>query len=289
MADRYGILSQRFWDGPTGRQLQDLGRDAVILAAYLATCRHANMIGLYELPLVFVERELTVLKGKPVLLKALQAVEEAEFAVYDSGTEHVWVREMARIRLGLERGETIKSGDNRHPAVVKLYAAARPNPFLAPFYDRYRTELRLTHGRTGPTRTTASPHGARPASPVRPHDPQGDTKGLTKPLQGDSKPEQVQVQNSNKYRDQEQDQKNVQAAAAPPRPEKPVENPDDNVGVITTMVVKDILPLHLPESELMEATKERCAKLGLAYNSGVVRKAVDSALVRVMKRSKVAS
>ena len=143
MREQYGVLFPRFWEGTTGRQLQEKGRDAVILAAYLASCRHANMIGLYELPLVFLERELSVLRSRAHILKAFHALQEVSYATYDMGTEHVWVREMARIRLGLEPAETINQGDNKHKAVVKLYVSAKSNPFLAPFFDRYHATLRL--------------------------------------------------------------------------------------------------------------------------------------------------
>src|SRR4051812_31066031 len=103
MREQYGVLFPRFWEGTTGRHIQEKGRDAVILAAYLASCRHANMIGLYELPLIFIDRELPVLRSRLYVLQAFQALQEAEYATFDMGTEHVWVKEMARVRLGLDR------------------------------------------------------------------------------------------------------------------------------------------------------------------------------------------
>jgi hypothetical protein len=66
----------------------------------------------------------------------------------------------------------------------------------------------------------------------------------------------------------------------------PVENPrtpQENLEVITTLVGKEILPtlgLSVSTDDLIEATKERCAKLHVAYNSEAVRKAVESALFR---------
>jgi hypothetical protein len=65
-----------------------------------------------------------------------------------------------------------------------------------------------------------------------------------------------------------------------------VENPrtpQENLEVITTLVGKEILPtlgLSVSTDDLIEATKERCAKLHVAYNSEAVRKAVESALFR---------
>ena len=60
----YGVLFHRFWEGRTGRQIQARGCEAVVMATYLISCRHANMIGLYELPVLFIERDLTCLRSQ---------------------------------------------------------------------------------------------------------------------------------------------------------------------------------------------------------------------------------
>jgi len=267
--EQYGVLFPRFWEGTTGRQLQEKGRDAVILAAYLASCRHANMIGLYELPLVFLERELSVLRSRAHILKAFHALQEVSYATYDMGTEHVWVREMARIRLGLEPAETINQGDNKHKAVVKLYVSAKSNPFLAPFFDRYHATLRLADGRIGP-----------PLQQVI-HSLQGTQKGLSSGSKGARKPVQVQVHQSVQVQGSgTQKHQQEKAAAAPPLASVEHENPDANVEVITAIVAKDLIPLGVPEDDLIEATKSRCATMHVAYDSSTVRKAVDSALFR---------
>jgi hypothetical protein len=65
---------------------------------------------------------------------------------------------------------------------------------------------------------------------------------------------------------------NVQAgAAAPPPPE----NADENIGVITKIAHESIDLCGL--SDLPEVVKSRCASLHIAYDSGVVRKAIESA------------
>jgi len=79
---------------------------------------------------------------------------------------------------------------------------------------------------------------------------------------------------------EEKKNQNVQAAAVPrssgPRP---VENAEKNYRQILAIVHKEILPTGVTdEGDLIEATKSRCAKLRIAYDSSVVRKAVESAL-----------
>lgn len=58
-----------------------------------------------------------------------------------------------------------------------------------------------------------------------------------------------------------------------------VENPNDNVGVITKLAHEayDVLGVNADPVDLSEALKSRCATLRIAYRSDVVLKALDSA------------
>ena len=94
MAERYGVLLPSYWDGPTGKQIQAKGGEAVILGAYLGSNKYANMIGLYELPLLYVLHDLPVqhahlgivtLAGRtpsPVAAYAVQFLAQAAQARY---------------------------------------------------------------------------------------------------------------------------------------------------------------------------------------------------------------
>lgn len=46
----YAKVSPRFWLGETGRELRKAGAEAQVVAFYLMTSPHANMLGLYYLP-----------------------------------------------------------------------------------------------------------------------------------------------------------------------------------------------------------------------------------------------
>jgi hypothetical protein len=76
------------------------------------------------------------------------------------------------------------------------------------------------------------------------------------------------------------------AAADPPlraRPEPEADNPEEHVEVITQVVLKDVIPVLGPNAlraDYVDVTKERCARLKIAYDSSSVGAAVDSALVR---------
>lgn len=70
-------------------------------------------------------------------------------------------------------------------------------------------------------------------------------------------------------------------AAASPRP-RPVENPNDNLSIVTKLAHEaiDIEGMNADLGQLADAVKSLCAIRGIAYNSEVVRKAVDSALAQ---------
>jgi hypothetical protein len=122
------------------------------------------MIGLYRLPLLYASEE-TGLKRREVL-SALIHLGSLDFAEYDERSEFVWVREMARIQLGLLCGEVLKEGDKRAKGAAGLYKHLHCNTFLGRFFDRYAEVLRL---------------------PLR-RDFESERKPLGSPLEGASEP-----------------------------------------------------------------------------------------------------
>src|SRR5690242_17526110 len=168
----FSTIRSQFWSGTTGKAITIAGKDTRILATYLLTCEHANMLGLYRLPLLYVAEE-TGLKRKEVTA-AFESLKAIGFAYYDEGAEFVWIVEMARFQLGLLPGEPIKEGDKRRHAVAKLYKQLSTNPFLGAFYDRYADILSLplrrdflleTKPHTSPIHGASMPH-ARDYDPV---------------------------------------------------------------------------------------------------------------------------
>jgi hypothetical protein len=142
----YGIVFPEFWTGPTGKAIRTEGKDAQILAFYLMSCRYATMLGLYRL-LVDDVRSETGLAHKG-LVRGFDGLQRAEFAEHDAVTQHVWVREMAKFRLGLQRKSPLDRDDNRIKGCQNLYDKLADNPFLGVFFDRYAKEIRLTGRRS---------------------------------------------------------------------------------------------------------------------------------------------
>jgi hypothetical protein len=191
----YATLLPAFWTGTTGKAITAARKDARIVATYVLTCEHANMLGLYRLPLLYVAEE-TGLKRREVscALKQLKAI---GFVDYDETSEFVWVVEMARFQLGLLPNETLKEGDNRAKGAARLYKQIPANPFLGPFHDRYSQILRLPIRRdfTSKTEPLQSPLGGALKYPPRDYVPDpgpvpdlvqkgnpGETKAVLEPL-----------------------------------------------------------------------------------------------------------
>src|SRR5262245_46429187 len=157
--DHYGIYFPSYFTGPSGREIQAAGADACVLGVYLGVNQHATMIGLYPLPMIYLEHDLPVLETCTRIreaFRALAGLPSGPFAEYDEASGHVWIPCMAQIRLNLAAGDHLHARDKRHRAVVRLYEALAPNPFLGACFDRYATMLRL------PQRRESTPRGSPP-------------------------------------------------------------------------------------------------------------------------------
>ncbi|EAA8947744.1 hypothetical protein B6440_24925, partial [Salmonella enterica] len=53
----YATVSPQFWLGETGRKLRKEGAEVQVVAFYLMTSPHANMLGLYYLPILYLAHE----------------------------------------------------------------------------------------------------------------------------------------------------------------------------------------------------------------------------------------
>ena len=131
----YAKVSSRFWTGETGKKLRASGPETQLVSLYLMSSPHANMLGLYYVPRLFISHETGIpLEG---VSKGLRRAFEAHFAAYDDGSETVWVFEMARWQA-LESGrDALDPKDLRVKGIRKEYASLPKSPFLLDFFKRY--------------------------------------------------------------------------------------------------------------------------------------------------------
>lgn len=126
----YGSVSPRFWIGETGKQLRG-DPEAQVLALYLMTSPHANMIGIFHCPIMYMAHET----GLPFegASKALARLSEVGFCSYDKASETVFVHRMVAHQVG----EDLKPGDNRIAGVRKEWEKLAPSPMKTAFAKMY--------------------------------------------------------------------------------------------------------------------------------------------------------
>jgi len=182
----YGKVCSQFWTGKTGRKLRGDPISQVV-ALYLVTSPHSNMIGAYYCPLAYIAND-TGLTTEGALKGLMKLVSEG-FCEYDQETDWVWVKEMARFQIA----DTLKPNDNLVISIRKEYGQLPVGGIKDGFFQRYSMAYHI--------------------SP-----PISDPPGKKAPLKGVSKPLGSQEQ------EQEQDSKESSAnaeegvAIAPPPP-----------------------------------------------------------------------
>jgi hypothetical protein len=102
----YAKVSPKFWTGETGQALTRRGSEALVVALYLMTSPHSNMLGLYYQPILYLAEETGL--SPEGASKGLDACVEEGFCLYDRATKMVWVIEMASYQIGSELAATDK-------------------------------------------------------------------------------------------------------------------------------------------------------------------------------------
>lgn len=133
----YSIVVPRFWTGETGKILRGSGAREQLLALYLVTAPHANMIGLYHLPISTIANDVAI--PARVVPLSLEVLSRSGFAHYDCPTETVWVPEMARMQIE----PRLHPRDKRVVMVVRLLRQMSVSPFFSRFLERYQVPFSL--------------------------------------------------------------------------------------------------------------------------------------------------
>ncbi|WP_457097534.1 hypothetical protein [Lysobacter sp. P5_B9] len=133
----YGKVSGKFWTGETGKKLIAAGHEALVVALYLMTSPHANMIGLYYLPLIYLAHDTGL--GIEGASKGLASAIEAGFCAYDQKSECVFVHAMAKYQIA----EALKPDDKRCKGVENEIAKLPKGALVQAFHDRYAVVFNL--------------------------------------------------------------------------------------------------------------------------------------------------
>jgi hypothetical protein len=149
----YGKVAPQFWTGETGKKLKAAGPEAVIVAMYLMTSPHANMIGLYYLPMIYLAHETGL--GVEGASKGLQRAIEASFCAYDEASEHVFVYAMARFQIA----EQLDGKDKRCKGVENELAKCPKGPLVQAFRAMYGASFHLPEA--SPIQAPSKPLGSQ--------------------------------------------------------------------------------------------------------------------------------
>ncbi len=152
----FAKISPAFWSGQTGRSLRS-DPDAQVLAFYLMTAPHANMIGLYYCPIQYITTD-TGLSSEGAC-KALSRLEDVGFCEYDAANEWVWVIAMARFQIASQ----LKANDKQVVGVRNELSRVPDIELKEHFVSRYRFSLLEFEAPSKPLR---SPFEA-PSKPLR--------------------------------------------------------------------------------------------------------------------------
>ncbi len=150
----YAKVMPSFWIGQSGKKLRG-DVDAQLLALYLMTSPHANMIGVYHCPILYMAHETGL--SHEGASKALARLIEAGFCYYEEGSETVFVCRMAAFQID----ESLKPNDKRVLGVIKDWQNIDSEEIRHRFFAIYSESFHLPN-----EEKTASPLQA-PCKPLR--------------------------------------------------------------------------------------------------------------------------
>ncbi|HEX8894430.1 MAG TPA: conserved phage C-terminal domain-containing protein [Terriglobales bacterium] len=173
----YGKVSPQFWIGETGKRLKKAGAEAQVVGLYLMTSPHANMLGLYYVPSIYIAHETGL--GIEGASKGLQRCIEAGFCEYDEASEMVWVFEMAKYQIAA----VLDPKDKRCAGVQNEYNSLPSNPYLSRFFAKYCEAFNMTK-RRDISAQEGSPSEA-PSKPLASQEQEQEQEQKEKPLSGE--------------------------------------------------------------------------------------------------------
>jgi uncharacterized phage protein (TIGR02220 family) len=127
----YAKVFPHIWIGRTGKEIKTLGIEAQLLSHYLITSPHANMIGIFYLPIALVAHETGM--SEETVRTALNKLITIQFCSYDETMEYIWVHNMAFFQIA----RSLKANDNRVKNITDQLRTLPQLEFLSAFLQKY--------------------------------------------------------------------------------------------------------------------------------------------------------
>ncbi len=134
----FSKLYSDFWINYDNSKTLSAGIDGRLMALYLQSNTHQNMLGVYYLPLLYISSDLKL----PVeqVKKALKKLYKVNYCKYDARTQYVWVCNLVFDQIGVGGG----AKDNR---IMGLQAIWDSLPlqleFLEDVYNKYGAKFKF--------------------------------------------------------------------------------------------------------------------------------------------------
>ena len=132
----YGTVASQFWVRGTGKELRG-DMEAQLVALYLMTSPHANMIGVFHLPVMYLAHETGL--SIDAAHGALERLSAKDFCTYEAESEWIFVHRFAANQIG----EELKEGDKRIKGVLNEIAKVPGGRCLQAFVKLYATPFHL--------------------------------------------------------------------------------------------------------------------------------------------------
>lgn len=180
----YAKVSPLFWTGKTGKYLRRRTIEAPseglflrCLACYLISCPHANMIGIFHMPVVYIAADLGLMDSgsEEKILAGLDELGEMGFCIYDAESEMIFVENMARYQIGA----TLKPGDKRKTYIERELRQQNSPEFVAMFVNRYAEAYNLDLSEDGNAPSMGHRRGLQGASKAHRSQKLNSSKRLT--------------------------------------------------------------------------------------------------------------
>lgn len=126
----YAIVPSKFWITPLAKSLRG-NPIAQVIALYLKTGPHANLIGLYYCPVAYIAQDTGIpFEGA---LKALASLSKAGYCTFDEHADVVFVHDMAPEQIG----SALAPADKRTKAVLREWSAVPSERLRRAFHRLY--------------------------------------------------------------------------------------------------------------------------------------------------------
>jgi len=129
---KFGMVPCNFWQDPG---IGDQDTDCKLLALYLLTNRHSNIIYLYYLPIAYIVADTGL--TTEVVQQHITHLQTIGFCKYEHASNYIWLPEPMRFSLG----DALKPGDNRIEAIRKIVSTLSRvelvDQFVKEFGDAY--------------------------------------------------------------------------------------------------------------------------------------------------------